>query len=109
MPRHGGAGASPGADAARGDGCPRGARAAILACRYLERTSSLQFEPRDQFEQRQKKLEQIQELGHAAFPHEFRWTHSASDIQAGFGETRRRSLRLRSRKYAWRDGSFRTD
>jgi lysyl-tRNA synthetase class 2 len=34
----------------------------------------LQFEPRDQFEQRQKKLEQIQALGYEAFPREFRWT-----------------------------------
>jgi lysyl-tRNA synthetase class 2 len=36
--------------------------------------SALQFEPRDQFEQRQKKLEQIQALGCEAFPREFRWT-----------------------------------
>src|SRR3981189_3095182 len=48
--------------------------------------SVLQFEPRDQFEQRQKKLEQIQELGHRAFPHEFRWTHTAAEVIAGFGE-----------------------
>jgi lysyl-tRNA synthetase class 2 len=32
------------------------------------------FEPADQFEQRQKKLEQIQALGYEAFPTEFRWT-----------------------------------
>jgi lysyl-tRNA synthetase class 2 len=46
----------------------------------------LQFEPRDQFEQRQKKLEQIQALGYQAFPHEFRWTHTAEAILAEFGE-----------------------
>jgi len=32
----------------------------------------LQFEPREQFEQRQKKLEQIQ-ARLKAYPHEFRW------------------------------------
>jgi lysyl-tRNA synthetase class 2 len=40
----------------------------------------LQFEPRDQFEQRQKKLEQIQQLGFDPFPREFRWTHTAADV-----------------------------
>jgi lysyl-tRNA synthetase, class II len=40
----------------------------------------LQFEPRDQFEQRQKKLEQIQQLGFDPFPREFRWTHTAADL-----------------------------
>jgi lysyl-tRNA synthetase, class II len=47
----------------------------------------LQFEPRDQFEQRQKKLEQIQALGHAAYPHEFRWSHTPAAIVAEFGAT----------------------
>src|SRR5258708_39782740 len=42
--------------------------------------SKLQFEPRDQFEQRQKKLEQIQALGFEAFPREFRWSHTAADL-----------------------------
>jgi lysyl-tRNA synthetase class 2 len=46
----------------------------------------LHFEPRDQFEQRQKKLEQIVALGHAAFPHEFRWTHTPAQVVAGYGE-----------------------
>jgi len=40
----------------------------------------LDFEPRDQFEQRQKKLEQIQALGYEAFPREFRWTDSPADL-----------------------------
>lgn len=46
----------------------------------------MQFEPRDQFEQRKKKLEKIQELGYAAFPHEFRWTHTPAEVMVGFGE-----------------------
>jgi len=40
----------------------------------------LQFEPRDQFEQRQKKLEQIQALGHDPYPREFRWTDSPAAL-----------------------------
>jgi len=40
----------------------------------------LHFEPLDQFEQRQKKLEQIQALGHEGFPREFRWTDSPADL-----------------------------
>lgn len=42
--------------------------------------SQLQFEPQDQFVQRQKKLEQIQALGHEAFPREFRWTDTPADL-----------------------------
>ncbi len=40
----------------------------------------MEFEPRDQFEQRLKKLEQIQALGHEAFPREFRWTETPADL-----------------------------
>jgi lysyl-tRNA synthetase class 2 len=46
----------------------------------------LQFEPRDQFEQRQRKLEQIQELGYEAFPREFRWTDTAAALVEKYGE-----------------------
>jgi lysyl-tRNA synthetase, class II len=46
----------------------------------------LQFEPRDQFEQRLKKLEQIQALGHEAYPREFRWTDTPAVLVEGFGE-----------------------
>jgi lysyl-tRNA synthetase class 2 len=65
-----------------------------------ERNSELQFEPRDQFEQRQKKLEQIQALGFDPFPREFRWTDtpaalvgnyidtSAAELEAGKREVR---------------------
>jgi lysyl-tRNA synthetase, class II len=40
----------------------------------------VQFEPRDQFEQRKKKLEQIQELGFDPFPREFRWTNTPANL-----------------------------
>ena len=40
----------------------------------------MQFEPRDQFEQRQKKLEQIQALGLNPYPHEFRWTATVPEL-----------------------------
>lgn len=40
----------------------------------------MQFEPQDQFQQRQKKLEQIQALGYEAFPREFRWTDTPADL-----------------------------
>jgi lysyl-tRNA synthetase, class II len=46
----------------------------------------LPFEPRDQFEQRQKKLEQIQGLGLKPYPHEFRWTDTVADLATQFGE-----------------------
>jgi lysyl-tRNA synthetase, class II len=47
----------------------------------------LQFEPRDQFEQRQKKLEQIQALGLDPYPREFRWTDTVADLVERFHET----------------------
>ena len=46
----------------------------------------MQFEPRDQFEQRQKKLEQIQALGYEAFPREFRWTDTTAALVEKYGE-----------------------
>lgn len=47
----------------------------------LERIESLlQFEPLDQFQQRKKKLEEIQALGYEAFPREFRWSDTAADL-----------------------------
>jgi lysyl-tRNA synthetase, class II len=60
----------------------------------------LQFEPRDQFEQRLKKLQQIQALGFDPYPHQFRWTdtipalvetharHSAAELEAAKRELR---------------------
>jgi lysyl-tRNA synthetase, class II len=47
----------------------------------------LQFEPRDQFEQRQKKLEQIQALGFDPFPREFRWTDTPAALVGKYSET----------------------
>jgi lysyl-tRNA synthetase class 2 len=47
----------------------------------------LQFEPREQFEQRQKKLEQIQALGYEPFPREFRWTDTPAALVDKYGDT----------------------
>src|ERR1700689_4576478 len=74
------------ANTLRAAGCPAVSRAAILACHDYRKDFLLQFEPRDQFEQRQRKLEQIVALGHVAFPHEFRWTHTPAQVVAAFGE-----------------------
>ena len=61
---------------------------------------ALQFEPRDQFEQRLKKLQEIQALGLDPYPHQFRWTdtisalvekhakHSAAELEAAKQEVR---------------------
>jgi lysyl-tRNA synthetase class 2 len=46
----------------------------------------LQFEPQDQFQQRQKKLEEIQALGYRAFPTEFRWTDTPMDLAKKYAE-----------------------
>src|SRR5258708_7774684 len=71
--------------------------------------SKLQFEPRDQFEQRQKKLEQIQALGFEAFPREFRWSHTASDLvreyasaQAPESEAEKKEVRVAGRILSYR-------
>jgi lysyl-tRNA synthetase, class II len=45
----------------------------------------LEFEPKDQFEQRQKKLEQIRALGQEAYPREFRWSDRIDALVEGFG------------------------
>jgi lysyl-tRNA synthetase class 2 len=47
----------------------------------------LQFEPRDQFEQRLKKLEQIQALGHEPYPREFRWTDTPAALAERYRDT----------------------
>ena len=47
----------------------------------------MQFEPQDQFVQRQKKLEQIQALGHEPFPREFRWTDTPADLVASYSDS----------------------
>ncbi|HWY43533.1 MAG TPA: lysine--tRNA ligase [Candidatus Sulfotelmatobacter sp.] len=45
----------------------------------------MEFEPRDQFEQRLKKLEQLREAGLNPYPHEFRWTATAADLAEKYG------------------------
>ena len=64
----------------------------------------MQFEPRDQFEQRQKKLEQIQGLGHDPYPREFRWTDTAAGLVEKYGgssgpelEANKREVRVAGR------------
>jgi len=47
----------------------------------------LQFEPRDQFDQRQRKLEQIRALGIDPFPREYRWTDTPAALAGKYGET----------------------
>jgi lysyl-tRNA synthetase class 2 len=49
--------------------------------------STVQFEPRDQFEQRQKKLEQIRALGFDPFPREFRWTDTPAVLVDAYTAT----------------------
>ena len=46
----------------------------------------MQFEPQDQFEQRQRKLEQLRQAGFAAYPHEFRWTATAGELAEKYGQ-----------------------
>jgi lysyl-tRNA synthetase, class II len=47
----------------------------------------LEFEPLDQFRQRQKKLEEIEALGYPAYPRRFAWTHTAKQILAQYQGT----------------------
>src|SRR5215469_13322828 len=52
---------------------------------FTERIFSLEFEPREQFEQRLKKIEQIRALGHDPYPREFRWTDTPAGLVEKFG------------------------
>ena len=47
----------------------------------------MEFEPRDQFAQRQQKLAKIVAAGHTAYPHEFRWTATPAELAAKYTET----------------------
>ncbi len=47
----------------------------------------MQFEPRDQFEQRHRKLQQIQALGFDPYPREFRWTDAPATLVDKYGQT----------------------
>jgi len=69
----------------------------------------LQFEPRDQFEQRHKKLGQIQALGHDPYPREFRWTDTPAALVEKYGETsgpeleaNKREVRVAGRMVSYR-------
>jgi len=69
----------------------------------------LQFEPRDQFEQRQKKLEQIKALGLDPFPREFRWTDTPAmladqykDAASADLEANKREVRVAGRIVSYR-------
>ena len=69
----------------------------------------MQFEPRDQFEQRHKKLEQIQALGHDPYPREFRWTDTPAGLIEKFGgtsgpelEANKREVRVAGRMVSYR-------
>ena len=69
----------------------------------------MEFEPRDQFEQRQKKLEQIQALGFEAFPREFRWSDTPAALvrkyanaQAAELEAEKREVRVAGRIMSYR-------
>jgi lysyl-tRNA synthetase class 2 len=53
----------------------------------VERNFPLQFEPREQFDQRQKKLEQIRALGLNPYPHEFRWTATIAALADRFANS----------------------
>jgi lysyl-tRNA synthetase, class II len=71
--------------------------------------SILEFEPRDQFEQRQKKLEQIQALGFDPFPREFRWTETPATLVDQFTgtpgpelEANKREVRVAGRIVSYR-------
>jgi lysyl-tRNA synthetase, class II len=90
--------------------CPVPWQAFILLVTHFGKDKLLlQFEPQDQFQQRQKKLEQIQALGYAAFPHEFRWTDTAADLVAKYSnasgpelEGNRQETRVAGRIVAYR-------
>ncbi|HKN59628.1 MAG TPA: OB-fold nucleic acid binding domain-containing protein, partial [Candidatus Acidoferrales bacterium] len=45
----------------------------------------MEFEPVDQFRQRQKKLQEIEALGHPAYPHKFAWTLTANQVLKEYG------------------------
>ena len=44
----------------------------------------MQFEPKDQFEQRQAKLQKLVDAGYPGYPHEFRWTATPAELAAKY-------------------------
>ena len=64
----------------------------------------MEFEPREQFEQRLKKIEQIRALGQDPYPREFRWTDTPAELVEKFAaasapelEANRREVRAAGR------------
>ena len=51
----------------------------------LERIVPLEFEPLDQYQQRRKKLSEIEALGYPPYPHKFDWTHTPKQVAEQFG------------------------
>ena len=49
--------------------------------------AALRIEPLDQYAQRQKKLEQIQALGHEPYPHKFDWSSTPAEVQGRYGQS----------------------
>ena len=45
----------------------------------------MEFEPLDQYQQRLKKLDEIEALGYATHPHRFSWTHTPKQVAEQFG------------------------
>ena len=45
----------------------------------------MEFEPLDQYQQRRKKLSEIEALGHAPYPHRFDYSHTAKQVIDLFG------------------------
>ncbi len=66
----------------------------------------MQFEPREQFEQRQKKLEQIEALGYEPFPREFRWTDTPAALVEKYGEKSAAELEADKRELRVAGGLF---
>ena len=77
---------------------PRRVSAAILGFRFAERIFPLEFEPLDQFEQRQKKMEQIRALGHDPYPREFRWTDTPATLVEKFSNSTAADLEANKRE-----------
>ncbi len=54
----------------------------------------MEFEPLDQFQQRLKKLSEIEGLGHPAYPRKFAWTHTPKQVVEKFRERTLEQLTL---------------
>ncbi len=52
---------------------------------HAQKGKHLQFEPLDQFEQRRKKIQELEKMGVDSYPHQFRFTHTAGEIVEKWG------------------------